>query len=82
MTHPAVLEAAVVGEPHEYGDAPRALVVLSEGQQATEAELQDFIAGKPPSFRTAWPKPLWSPKPMGTLHLIPPINQRTTCLAR
>lgn len=46
MTHPAVKEAAVVGEPHEYGEAPRALVILAEGQHATEEELKCFIAGK------------------------------------
>lgn len=69
MTHPAVQEAAVIGEPHEYGDAPRALVVLSEGQHATEAELQDFIAGMPPVFRNGRPNHLCLriPKPICTL---------------
>ena len=46
ITHPAVSEAAVIGEPHEYGEAPRALVILAEGAQVTPQELQEYIAGK------------------------------------
>ncbi|XP_034253943.1 acetyl-coenzyme A synthetase-like [Thrips palmi] len=46
ITHPAVSEAAVVGVPHEYGDAPRALVMLAEGHHVAAEDLQEFIQGK------------------------------------
>jgi fatty-acyl-CoA synthase len=44
LRHTAVLEAAVVGLPHEkWGEAPHAFVVLRAGAAATEAELIRFI---------------------------------------
>lgn len=46
ITHPAVCEAAVIGEPHEYGEAPRALVRVADGHRVTEEELCQFISGK------------------------------------
>lgn len=43
LRHPAVLELAVVGMPHEkWGEAPHAFIVLREGASATEAELKQF----------------------------------------
>jgi fatty-acyl-CoA synthase len=46
LRHPAVLEVAVVGVPHEkWGESPKAFVVLREGAAATEAELREFARG-------------------------------------
>ncbi|MDE3725136.1 long-chain-fatty-acid--CoA ligase [Nocardiopsis sp. N85] len=43
LRHPAVLEVAVFGVPHEkWGESPRAAVVLREGERATEREIIDF----------------------------------------
>lgn len=47
FSHPAVLEAVVVGVPHEtLGETPKAVVVFREGQQATEDELIVWCRGK------------------------------------
>jgi benzoate-CoA ligase len=44
MTHPAVLEAAVVGQPDEEGlIKPKAYVVLKPGQQVAETELKAHV---------------------------------------
>ncbi|KAH9362283.1 hypothetical protein HPB48_002261 [Haemaphysalis longicornis] len=50
MQHNAVKEAAVTGVPHaEFGEAPRAFVVLHQGfpaNEATVAELQTYVSAK------------------------------------
>jgi len=43
LRHEAVLEAAVVGMPHEkWGETPHAFVVLRSGARATEQDLAQF----------------------------------------
>ena len=45
--HPAVLDAAVIPKPHlEGGEAPKALIVLREGSEASPEELMAFVAEK------------------------------------
>lgn len=45
LTHPAVADAAVVGRPDDQaGEVAVAFVVLKPGQEASEADLQGFVA--------------------------------------
>jgi fatty-acyl-CoA synthase len=45
--HPAVAEAALIGEPHEkWGEVGLMVVVLEEGQTTTEGELKAFCHGQ------------------------------------
>lgn len=51
-SHPAVLEAAVLGVPNEYrGETIRAVVVLKDGEQVTEKELISFCRSKLSSYK-------------------------------
>ncbi|MFV0315877.1 MAG: AMP-binding protein [Microthrixaceae bacterium] len=50
--HPAVLQAAVIGIPHEkWGEAIHAVVVLKEGGEATVEELQAFATERLADFK-------------------------------
>lgn len=50
--HPAILEAAVVGMPHErWGEVPRAFVTLRPGSSATPAELISFVRDRLAHFK-------------------------------
>ncbi|MFN2469784.1 MAG: long-chain fatty acid--CoA ligase [Gaiellaceae bacterium] len=52
MAHPAVAEAAVIAIPHEkWQERPLAVVVLKQGQTASEDELREFLA---PKFAKWW----------------------------
>ena len=50
--HPAVLEAAVVGMPHErWGEVPRAFVTLRPAQSVEVAALEAFVADRLARFK-------------------------------
>jgi fatty-acyl-CoA synthase len=52
LRHPAVLEAAVVGMPHEkWGETPQAFIVVRQGKTATPEELRDFCRAKLAHFK-------------------------------
>jgi acyl-CoA synthetase (AMP-forming)/AMP-acid ligase II len=52
MDHPAVAQVVCFGMPHaKLGEEVAAVVVLREGLQATERELQDFVAQHAADFK-------------------------------
>ena len=56
--HPAVLEAAVVGVPHDsLGEEVGAAVVLKHGEQATPGELRDFVKSRIAAYK--YPRVVW-----------------------
>ncbi len=52
MSHPAVLEAAVVAVPHDkWGERPKAFVVLKPDQEPTQQDLIDHVRGRLAHFK-------------------------------
>jgi len=52
VSHPAVLEAAVIGIPDErWGERPKAFVVLADGQTATPEELIEHVKNRIARFK-------------------------------
>ncbi|MCP5056779.1 MAG: long-chain-fatty-acid--CoA ligase [bacterium] len=52
VTHPAVLEAAIVAMPHErWGEVPKAFVSLKPGESLTEQELIDYCRDRLAHFK-------------------------------
>jgi fatty-acyl-CoA synthase len=52
LRHPAIIEVAVVGMPHEkWGESPHAFVVLRPGASASESELREFARGALAHFK-------------------------------
>jgi len=52
LRHPAVVEAAIVGLPHQkWGEAPYAFVVLRDGSQASEDEIISFARDRLAHFK-------------------------------
>jgi acyl-CoA synthetase (AMP-forming)/AMP-acid ligase II len=50
--HPAVYDAAILGIPDDkWGEAVKAVVVLKEGQEATDEEIMEFCRGKMAGFK-------------------------------
>jgi len=51
-SHPQIEEAAVIGVPdQEWGQEPRAVVVLKKGEQATEEEIMEYCRQKLAGFK-------------------------------
>jgi acyl-CoA synthetase (AMP-forming)/AMP-acid ligase II len=52
ITHPKIADCAVIGIPDdEAGELPKAFVALAPGQEMTEDEVKDFVAGKVATYK-------------------------------
>jgi fatty-acyl-CoA synthase len=52
LRHPAVLEAAVIGVPHEkWGESPKAFIVLRSEKHASAEDLKEFVRANLAHFK-------------------------------
>jgi long-chain acyl-CoA synthetase len=52
IRHPAIQDACVISIPHEiYGSAPKAYILLANGQSTKDSELQEFLQDKLASWK-------------------------------
>ncbi|TVY38185.1 putative acyl-coenzyme A synthetase, partial [Lachnellula subtilissima] len=51
LTHPSILDAAVIGVPTEATEVPRAYVVMGGGVSVSEEQIMDFVKGKVADFK-------------------------------
>jgi long-chain acyl-CoA synthetase len=57
-SHPAVLEAAVIGIPHEQlGEEVAAAVALKDGADATPEEIRDYVKQRVAAYK--YPRKVW-----------------------
>ena len=66
MDHPAVAQVVCFGMPHpKLGEEVAAVVVLREGQAATERDLQRFVASRVADFKVPQEDPVHGRDPQG-----------------
>jgi len=52
LTHPDVLDAAVIGIPHaEWGELPRAYIVSSSNTELSQSDIEEFMKDKVTDYK-------------------------------